>query len=245
MVILYNDSLIQRSWIAHGATVVKAKLWEGSFAVRSLLSLKEENARLEEERAYLLRELQKAGSESRTERESWINPRGNFSFLDAKVVTMSPGGQHNYMIIDRGYNDGVKEDDGLVTPRGAVGIVRSVSANYSYAISYVNANMVVSARIGHDGSVGAMSWSGTSSKKSYITGIPLHFRAEPGDTVYTSGFSSIFPPDIPVGTVVRSRVNDGSSADFEVDMFEDCLRLRHVTVVRNRDREEIESLEKE
>jgi rod shape-determining protein MreC len=64
-----------------------------------------------------------------------------------------------------------------------------------------------------------------------------------GDTVYTSGFSSIFPPDIPLGVTGESRIVNGATSEIKVRLFEDFSALRHVTIVENLGREEIKELE--
>ena len=65
----------------------------------------------------------------------------------------------------------------------------------------------------------------------------------PGDTVYTSGYSSIFPADIPLGTTGDARIVNGATYEIDVTLFEDYSSLRYITIVRNLNEEEIKSLE--
>jgi rod shape-determining protein MreC len=65
----------------------------------------------------------------------------------------------------------------------------------------------------------------------------------PGDTVYTSGYSMIFPADIPLGTVESSRIVNGSTYEIKILMFEDFAALKYVTVVQNLHKDEINVLE--
>ena len=64
-----------------------------------------------------------------------------------------------------------------------------------------------------------------------------------GDTVYTSGYSSIFPPDIPLGTTGDARIVNGATYDINIDLLEDFGALRYVTIVENIGKSEIEKLE--
>ena len=57
-------------------------------------------------------------------------------------------------------------------------------------------------------------------------------------------FSSIFPADIPLGVTSEATIVNGATYDIKVRMFEDFASLKYVTIVENRDREEIMSLEK-
>ena len=88
-----------------------------------------------------------------------------------------------------------------------------------------------------------MSWDGIHSNGALLQEIPHHMEIAKGDTVFTSGFSSIFPPDIPLGITSESRIVNGSTYEIQVRLFEDFAALRHVTVVENLGREEIKQLE--
>lgn len=90
-----------------------------------------------------------------------------------------------------------------------------------------------------------MSWDGFSTARAILREIPLHVEFEKGDTVYTSGYSSIFPPDIPLGTVGEAKIVNGATYDIKVTLFEDYGALRYVTVVDNLGKEEINALEEE
>ena len=88
-----------------------------------------------------------------------------------------------------------------------------------------------------------MSWDGISSRKAILREIPHHVIFQQGDTVYTSGFSSIFPPDIPLGTTGKSKIVNGATYEIEITLFEDYGALRYVTIVENLGKDEIKILE--
>ena len=66
-----------------------------------------------------------------------------------------------------------------------------------------------------------------------------------GDTVYTSGYSSIFPSDIPLGVLGEARIVNGATYEINVELLENFKALRYVTIVDNMAREEIKRLEEE
>ena len=105
-----------------------------------------------------------------------------------------------------------------------------------------NSSTVVSARVGRNGAVGQMRWDGISSTGAVLSEIPPYEGMMPGDTVFTSGFSSIFPADIPLGLTGESKLVNGATLVIKVRLFEDIRRLRYVTIVSNNDRAEIENL---
>ena len=243
--ILHANSEIQRSWFGRMGQGTMKVLWGGGEKVRDYFRLRScndslamENFRLMQENARLNAILDRADVSGIAE-----NTDSRFSYVGAYIVKMSRNRQHNYLILDKGSLEGVVEGSGIITPRGVVGIVEAVSDHYCYAISLMNRDMNVSARLRKDGPVGALSWNGHSN--ATLCEIPHHLMTELGDTVYSSGYSTIFPKDVPIGVTVDSRLKDGATWDLEVKLFEDFSRLKYVTIVTNMDEAELLSLEKE
>lgn len=162
-----------------------------------------------------------------------------YRFIWAEVVTSSRNSLHNYLIINKGSKDGVKPHSGVVTRNGVVGIIDTVGTDYSYALSLLNHGISLSARIGHEGAVGAMSWDGRSSSKALLSEIGLQFKFAPGDTVYTSGYSSILPPDIPLGIAGKSRIKGGAAYEIDVELIQDFSAIRFVAIVSNEQKDDI------
>lgn len=223
-------------------TNIQAGVWGFFDSWGEYFSLREQNEKLATENFDLQAQLFKLEQGDTIANPT---PRENFSFISACIVTMTTGSQHNYLILDRGAADGIRKDDGVISSRGVVGMVQSVTENFAYAISYANVNMTVSARVGQNGAVGTLRWDGRSTNRGLLTGIPLQCSIEPNDTIYTSGFSTIFPGDIPIGTVISTKSNKGSSCEAAIQLFEDISTLKYVTIVRNTDRDQIQSLIKE
>lgn len=243
-----NDSL-QDIWFARGAHRFMASVWGGSESIKHYFSLGKENEALALEnynlRCELLRlegEQHEARIDSVSKSIDYLKTIRGYSYLPAEVVKYSRNKQHNYLIINKGSEDGVVENSGIITGQGVVGIIDVVGKHHSYALSVLNSDISVSARLGENGAAGSLTWTGTGSSRGVVRDIPLHFNYEEGDTVYTSGFSAIFPPDIPLGTAGKSRVVNGSSNEVKVELFQDFTALRYVTVVNNLSRDEIDAL---
>ena len=166
-----------------------------------------------------------------------------YRYTPAEISKISTNTQHNYIIISKGHDDGVEKGDGVITGSGAIGIIDGVSRNFSYARSFQNYGMSISTRVGRTGISGPLSWDGIHSNGALLREIPIHMEISPGDTIFTSGFSSIFPPDIPLGVTGESKVVNGSTFETKVRLFEDFASLRYVTIVKNLGRKEINKLE--
>ena len=242
---LRNNAPMQNTWIAKGGQAVMGCLWGMSQDVGDYFSLRQANDSLALENFRLrLRVAQIEKFVSDTLRISDIPATTlGYKYIPATISKISNNTQHNYIIIDKGSDDGVLQGDGVITGKGAVGVIDAVSRNFSYARSFKNHGMSISARVGKTGISGPLVWDGVSSNGALLKEIPLHMEIAVGDTIYTSGFSSIFPPDIPLGTTGEPRIVNGSTSEIKVSLFEDFSALRYVTVVENLGRKEIKELE--
>lgn len=238
---------IQRSWFASMGHDFMAKVWGVGDSIRDYFSLRSQNDKLALEVFELGRELDryKAAEEARREEEhtASLAEYGDFIYTPAKIVKMSRNKQHNYFIIDKGAEEGIRPQSGIITGKGAVGIVDAVDRHYSYCLSFMNDEISVSARIGREGIVGPLLWDGKSSKGAILKEIPLQYKYSQGDTVWTSGFSALFPPDIPLGLAGKAKVINGSVNEISVTLFEDFSSLRYISVAENGGRDEITELE--
>ena len=244
--VISRNAALQQTWMARAAQGFKGKVWGTTEAVRQYFSLSKTNRELAEENFLLQQDLALAREQLRvagldTLHVGLQNP--GFSYLNAEVVKISRNKQHNFLVINRGFEDGVQEKSGIITRQGVIGIVDAVSAHNSFAFSFQNNDISISARLGKEGGSGLLVWDGIHSNGAILKEIPLQFRFEPGDTVYTSGHSLFFPPDIPLGVTGSSRVVNGSTNEIAVTLFQDFSAVRFVTVVHNNSFDEIEEFQ--
>lgn len=240
---LSHNGDMQNRWLARAASAVNANVWGVGENIAHYFGLKRENQDLAMENYRLLQELRHY-REAETEAELGdIETVRNFEFIHAAIAKHSTNKQHNYLILDKGADDGILRGSGVITSKGVIGTVKATSRHYSYVMTFNNKDMVISARIGREGSVGPMAWDGISTRGAILREIPHNIPLEEGDTVYTSGFSALFPSDIPLGVTGASKIVNGSSYEIKVRLLEDLSKVRYVTVVNNLDREEIEELE--
>ena len=242
---LRDNGPLQDFFISRAAHGFMGTVWGATESVRYYTSLKKENERLSEEvlrLTYRVNALSTRAREQDAAEAMYDNGDARFEFMPAEIRKNSINKQHNYLIINKGYVNGVTPQTGIVTSTGVIGIVDAVSRHYSYAISFLNSEISISARIGNSGAAGPMQWDGEGSRGALLKEIPLQYRFSQGDTVYTSGFSSIFPADIPLGTVGESKIVNGATYEVEVSLFQDFTALRYVTLVKNRYIREINEL---
>jgi len=246
---LHHNASLQDIWISRWSHKVMGALWGGSESIKHYFSLGKENAALAEENFLLRQSLLRYEVDENTALLEALTAPGaqiqGYSYLPAEIVKISRNKQHNYILLSKGSEDGVQEGSGIITGNGVIGIVDATGKHHSYALSFMNSDISISARLGNEGAVGPLIWDGIHSDGAILKEIPLHFKFAPGDTVYTSGYSSIFPPDIPLGIAGETRVINGATNEIKVRLLQDFTALRYVTVVYNNDRQEMEALANE
>jgi len=247
---LSNSGKMQNFFISKAAHWFQGGIWGTTESIKYYFSLNKANEELADEnfrlsqllRAYTL-EQEMANLDSLTSSMN-LSSVGQFSYIGGNIVKISRNKQRNYLILGQGSEEGVAPQSGIITSNGVIGIVESVSRHYSYALTFMNPEVNVSARLGKEGAIGPLSWDGKSSRGALLKEIPLQYKFQPGDTVYTSGYSSIFPSDIPLGTVTDSKIVNGATYEISINLFQDPGAVRYVTIVNNIGREEMEELEK-
>ena len=225
---LSRNGSLQEIWIARGAHNFMRAVWGGSESVKYYFSLKKQNEALAEENFALRQSLLQYGDEASR----------------ARLDTMTLGLGRQVSGFTKGSEEGVTSHSGIVTGKGVVGIIDAVGRHHAYALTFMNSDISISARLGTEGAVGPLVWDGKSTGQGILKEIPLQYKYSPGDTVYTSGYSSIFPPDIPLGTAGESKVINGATNEIKIKLFQDFTALRFVMVVSNSNRKEMEDLSK-
>ena len=237
-----NSADLQRIWVARASHAFMGTVWGATESVRNYFTLSAENKELAQENERLQQQLAQARHRLRQVRidTTRTDTHPGYTLTPAEVVKISRNKQHNYLILNRGFEDGIQEKSGIVTSHGVVGIIDAVSEHHAFALSLQNHDISISARIGDEGGSGILVWDGIHSNGALLKEIPLQYHYQPGDTVFTSGHSLLFPPDIPLGVAGDSRVINGATNEITVTLFQDFSSVRYVTVVHNDSFDEIE-----
>ena len=167
-----------------------------------------------------------------------------YDIYRANVINNSLTHVDNYITLDKGENDGIRPEMGVINGSGVVGIVYHTSANYSVVIPILISKSSVSCKIKRSDYFGVLKWEGGSSEYATVKDMPRHSLFSLGDTIVTSGHSAVFPGGIPIGTVEDiSDSHDGLSYLLKVKLFTDFGRLNDVRVIAQKGQEEQIELE--
>ena len=247
LLLLANRSFYQRSVLSNASDGMTGKVFKAWSGVTNYFSLKQENERLNAENARLRNIVTQSQTSTDTANPVVVDTTFNqqYSYLIARVISNSTTRRNNYIMLNKGLNQGIKTDMAVISPDGVVGTVISVSKNYSWVMSMLNKHSKVSARINRINQMGTAIWEGANPSTGTLQDVPAHIKVLPGDTISSSGFSHVFPEGIMIGTVEEISIEEGShfytiyfrfSADFN--------SLRNVYVVNNLFREEQTELSK-
>lgn len=223
---------------------IAANLVSISQGVRDYFSLKMVNEELAAENTFLRTELERqnrilTGGDSAD--QMVIN---QFDFVHAKVINNSVSRFKNYITINQGKNSGIEPGMAVISTKGVVGKVKSVSDHYAVIISLLNVDEYVSSAVKRTNHFGTIHWSGTDPEFADLQYIPRHVKLAIGDSVVTSGFNAVFPPDILVGIVREVTLReDAPFFNIKVELAQDFYKLAFVKVIKSELKPEVDSLE--
>ena len=167
----------------------------------------------------------------------------NFEVLSTKIIKNSFNKANNYLIINKGYEDGVTNDMGVISADGIIGIINQVRAHHSSVISILHQDIKVNVSFKKNGAYGTLSWPGIHPKKMSLDDISTINSISVGDTIVTGGMSAYFPFGIPIGVVskfVQPKME--GYYQIEVDLFSNLTQKEFAYVIKNKDLDEIQKL---
>ncbi|MFW6289604.1 MAG: rod shape-determining protein MreC [Mariniphaga sp.] len=247
LAMVFNYNSFQRAKYLNSANFISGNIYSMYNSVAGYFGLLKDNKELARENARLRMLLQNQGYQVPAGDSLELAVRQSdslYRFTNARVINNSVNTAFNYITIDKGRKHGLKPDQGIISANGVVGVVGQVSESYAMGLSVLNSRWSISAKLKNSGYYGSLMWQGNNYRIARLSEIPLHVDIAPGDTVVTSGYSSIFPEGILVGTISDFTRPDGENYySIDVLLSVDFKSLSHVEVVEFVDRPEINEIE--
>lgn len=239
LVLLFRFNAYQGSVWFTQANAVAGKVLEMESQVIAYANLGEQNRQLmalnlelQTEVDVLRHELAVLKHDSTLTERILTDQLAGLKCIPAQVIGNSVRDRDNFITINRGTEDGVRNEMGVVCGTGIVGIVCQTGRHYALVLPVLNSRSSISCRLKETEYFGYLKWSGGNPLRAYIDDIPRHAKIKEEETVETSGFSSVFPAGIFVGRVKQIRnSDDGLSYRLEVRLSTDFARLRDVMVI--------------
>jgi len=120
----------------------------------------------------------------------------------------------NSLTVDAGTEENIKSGMPMVTANGLAGKVILTAPGYAQVMPFFNTLFRVSAKLEQSNAYGIVSWDGKTIKELQLKYIPQTVQVDTGEVVVTSGYSNQFPPDIPIGKVIRAEPQEGKETQI-------------------------------
>jgi len=253
LILIYNTKVYPRFAISSATQTFTAPINRMCYGVIRYFNLNSENKYLVEQNLHLLRNLQSnflISSDSVSSVEGYVTDSLHrtkkvrlYDYISANVIYNTIHKQNNYLMIDKGSEDGIEYDMAVISAQGTVGVVSDVSAHFATVISMLNPDSKISAKVEPANQLGTIAWHFNDPTIAYLEDMPEYLNINVGDSVFTSGYSNIFPSHILIGKIVEKvKEPTNSFLTLKVQLATDFNHINSVFVVRNLYREELDTL---
>lgn len=250
MYLIINNNQTQRAIYFNSLSAATDALTQKFDNVTQFINLSSVADSLVKKNAALLAEAENAKFIKTILRDTVNSPETAqlFTFIESKVISNSINKNNNSLTINRGSEQGVLPSMGVIgaNQSGVVGIVKSTTKNYARVLSILHRQSIISASIRRNGHFGSIVWKSNDPTAVNLIDVPKHADVVIGDTIQTSGYSTIFPEGITIGIVDTFWIPSGSNFfEIQVTLINDINKTKYVYVVNNLMREEVEKIKEE
>jgi rod shape-determining protein MreC len=207
--IFLNPVVAVQTWIATRYQAIQ----DFVSSPQDIVRLRQQNTELEAEVARLqtqIVELQEQLSETNVLSAlvdfARANPENRYQA--AAVIARDPSPFLQYVIINRGSDDGMRKGMPVVTQQGLIGRIAAVTAVAARVQLITDPASTVNVRLEPSGAQAILQ--GQLTGEIFLDMIPQEAQVQAGDLVLTSGLGGGYPPNILIGQVtsIRSRDQD-------------------------------------
>lgn len=205
---------------------------------QDMAELKEENASLKS-KVILLEDKVAENNEIKSENErlralvDLKEKKKDFEMTAASVISVDPTGWYSYFIIDKGENDGLKEDAVVLDSGGVLGKIETLGTNWSKVVAITEPGTACGAEVSRTGDTGIIEGDSLLNGICKMTSISKDANITPGDYIVTSGSGNVYPPGLIIGRVKEIREEDISRTAI-VEPTGNIKTPKEVMVIKNR-----------
>ncbi len=186
----------------HGSRLGIQYIWSDYFDLRNVRhqnqDLQQTIDRLRLEQASLLEDARQG---QRLQGLLGFQEKYIYSTVAAQAIGSSGNLQSHVFYIDKGANEGLKQDMAVITPDGIVGKVRDVFPHTAQVLAINDQSSGAGVILATTRIRGILR--GNADGQLMIVGILADERIQPGEVVLTAGGDLIFPRGLPVGVVEK------------------------------------------
>ncbi|WP_179351600.1 rod shape-determining protein MreC [Winogradskyella vidalii] len=233
-----------RSKFINSANALTGGVYGTMNSVDQYFNLKTKNDILAEENKLLREQLFNSNASTDSTFIDTTYSTRKYKVTIAEVYKNSYTATNNYLTLNKGKNDSIKRDFGVITSNGIIGIIDNTSNKYATVLSILNKLSRINAKLKSTNHIGSLKWDGVSPAYVQLADVSQFAPIKIGDTIETGGESSIFPKGIGIGTIDSFKTDiGGDTHSIQVKLFNDMTNIGTVYILENLDRNEILNLE--
>ncbi len=159
-----------------------------------------------------------------------FNQRASYDLQVAEVISRGASSVLSTLTLNVGGAQGITVNQPVLTLKGLIGKTMTVAENATVLHLITDRNFRLSVKIGVEGLRGIMR--PLYGQFAEVKGIANDGTIRIGDLILTSGFSDIYPKDLPVGEVVEVTMIPGeTSSRVRALLFANPSEAEHVFVM--------------
>ena len=159
-----------------------------------------------------------------------LKDTASYPLISASVVSKSLNTASNTFTLNSGKTDGVKPGMPVINDLGLIGIVYTVSDNYSIIKTLRNVELRITVKDERSRVNAILKWDGDDL---ILTNIPKTSDIKIGDRIVSSDISTIVPLPIPIGYIIS--INNKSTDIFnrvKIKSFADLTLVENVFIIK-------------
>ncbi|HOG20951.1 MAG TPA: rod shape-determining protein MreC [Flexilinea sp.] len=164
------------------------------------------------------------------------------TYIAAAVIGVDPSPFLQYILIDKGSDDGIAYNMPVVTEKGLVGRISAVTASAARVQLITDAGSLVNAHVVEADADGVVKGSVTADLTIEMVSPEAELQA--GQIVQTSGLGGNFPAEVVIGQILNvNKLENELFQSASIQPAEDFSNLQAVLVVANFRPSNVEPLE--
>lgn len=159
--------------------------------------------------------------------------------IAARIIAKDPENIYATLVLDKGVEAGVRKNMPVIAfqngVEGLVGRVVEVGRGSSIVVPLYDASSYIAARLATSRYEGLVSGRGSNDEPLVMKFVKKRAKEEIqfGDLVVTSGFESVYPPDVAIARVGKVKALDyETSLEIDCEPVLDFTRVEYVFIVR-------------
>ncbi|UMB62074.1 rod shape-determining protein MreC [Lutibacter sp. A80] len=245
-IFIFQHHSFHKSKFINSANFITGGVYNTLNSVNDFFHLKTENQQLIEENTLLKNLLSKSDLDLNKDNfklndSSKYGQKFEYSF--GKIINNNYTNRNNTLTLNKGTNQGVTSDLGVINSKGIIGVTKSTSNNYTTVLSILNTKSMINVRLKNSDHFGTLIWNGKDYNILQLIDIPRQAQIKIGDTIITGGKSAIFPEGIKIGTVRNFEFENNQYKNINILLFNDMSAIGYVQIIKNLERIEQLNLE--